>query len=98
MKKVNYIIYMFSIIFLITSCDSVKRGVTGSKKLSTDEFLIKKKDPLIIPPDYKNLPEPDEIASEDISDFEKNLGDSIEEVTSKSSSIENSILKKIKSK
>ena len=100
MKKIKTIIYIFGIIFLITSCDSVKRGITGSKKLSTDEFLIKRKDPLILLPDYKNLPTPGEIetAIEDISDFEKSLGNSIEETTSKSSNNENSILKKIKSK
>jgi hypothetical protein len=34
---------------------SVKRGLTGEKRASTDEFLIKKKDALIMPPDYKNL-------------------------------------------
>ena len=100
MKKVKITIYTLIIIFLITSCESIKRGVTGSKKMTTDEFLVKRKDPLILPPDYKNLPIPDEMvsASEDISDFEKSLGSSIEDATSKPSSIENSILKKIKSK
>ena len=78
----------------------VKRGLTGEKTLSTDEFLIKKKDPLIIPPDYQNLPTPDEraIAKEEISNFEKSLGTSIEESSSTSSSVEGSILKKIQSK
>jgi len=53
------IIYILSIIFFVTSCEtmsSVKRGLTGEKTASTDEFLIKKKDPLIMPPDYENLP------------------------------------------
>ena len=48
------IIYILSIIFLVTSCEtmgSVKRGLTGEKVASTDEFMIKKKDPLIMPPD-----------------------------------------------
>tara|TARA_Y100000590_G_scaffold411361_1_gene505327 strand:+ start:419 stop:664 length:246 start_codon:yes stop_codon:yes gene_type:complete len=78
----------------------VKRGLTGEKTLSTDEFLIKKKDPLIMPPDYQNLPTPDEraIAKEEISNFEKSLGTSIEESSSTSSSVEGSILKKIQSK
>jgi len=100
MKKVKTIIYTLSIIFFITSCESIKRGVTGSKKMTTDEFLVKRKDPLILPPDYTNLPVPEQMVStsEDISDFEKSLGNSIEEATSKPSSIENSILKKIKSK
>ena len=97
------IIYILSIIFFITSCqtmDSVKRGITGEKRVSTDEFFIEKKDPLILPPDYENLPIPDEriVAMEEISSFEKSLETSIEEDSSTSSSIEDSILKKIQSK
>ena len=97
------IIYILSLIFFITSCESlgeVKRGLTGEKRKSTDEFLIQKKDPLIIPPDYENLPSPDEriAAGEEISAFEKKLGTSIEENSPTSSSTEDSILKKIRSK
>jgi len=55
------ITYILLFIFLY-SCggafDSVKRGLTGEKKNSTDEFLVKKRQPLTLPPDYKNLPEP----------------------------------------
>ena len=41
--------------FLITSCggnswEGVKRGITGAKQKTGDEFLVKKKDPLILPP------------------------------------------------
>ena len=97
------IIYILSIIFFVTSCEtmsSVKRGLTGEKTVSTDEFLIKKKDPLIMPPDYENLPTPEErvAAKEEISNFEKSLGTSIEDNSSKSISTEDSILKKIRSK
>ena len=97
------IIYILSLIFLMTSCDtlsSVKKGLTGEKENLTDEFFIKKKDPLILPPDYENLPTPDEEAAnmEEISNFEKTLGASIEDNSSKSSSAEESILKKIRSK
>ena len=97
------IIYILSIIFFVTSCDtlsSVKRGLTGEKKVSTDEFFIEKKDPLILPPDYENLPIPDEgaVTMEGISTFEKTLGESIEDNSSTSSSTEESILKKIQSK
>ena len=42
------IILIISTIFLLTSCagtwDSVKRGLTGAKANSADEFLVKKKD------------------------------------------------------
>jgi len=50
-KKTIYI----SLLIFLASCsdtfDSVKRGLTGAKKNSADEFLVKKKDPLILPPD-----------------------------------------------
>jgi len=97
------IIYILSIIYLVVSCESmnsVKRGLTGEKKKSVDEFLIKKKDPLILPPDYENLPIPDEriAITEEISTFEKTLGTSIEDNSSTSSSTEESILQKIQSK
>ena len=79
--------------------DSVKRGLTGAKSGTADEFLIQKKDPLILPPDYRNLPTPDEriAAKQEISSFEKTLGTSIEDNSSESTSTEQSILKKIKS-
>ena len=99
-KKITYIII---IIFFITSCadtaSSIKRGLTGAKKTSGDEFLIQKKDPLILPPDYENLPIPnEETVTEEISTFEKNLGTLIEDNSSRSSSVEDSILKKIQSR
>ena len=97
------IIYILSLIFFITSCDtlsSVKKGLTGEKENSIDEFFIKKKDPLIIPPDFEDLPTPDELSTEtaEISDFEKDLEISIEDNSSAAGSVEDSILKKIRSK
>ena len=101
LKKIIYIIILT---FLATSCadtfKSVKRGLTGEKANTADEFLVQKKDPLIIPPDFENLPTPEErsAAAEEISIFEKNLEISIEDNSSTSSSVEDSILKKIQSK
>ena len=98
------IIYIIILTFLATSCadtfQSVKRGLTGEKANTADEFLVQKKDPLIIPPDFENLPTPEErsAAAEEISIFEKNLEISIEDNSSTSSSVEDSILKKIQSK
>jgi|TARA_B110000438_G_scaffold270215_1_gene287172 hypothetical protein len=96
-------LYIFFLIFFTTSCstfDSVKRGLTGEKQNNSDEFLIQKKDPLILPPDYANLPSPEDIdnAPKELSSFEKALGKSVEETTSKSGSTEDSILKRIRSK
>jgi len=97
-------IFTITILFIfISSCGdtvgSVKRGLTGAKSKQSDEFLVKKKDPLILPPDFENLPTPDEraTAEEEFSIIEKSLGVT-DETSSTSSSIEESILKKIKSK
>ena len=99
------LIYIITLTVFIASCgggsfDDVKRGITGAKKKSTDEFLVKKKDPLILPPDYENLPTPDDrnIAFEEISSFQKTLGDSIEDDSQTSGSAEQSILTKIRKK
>ena len=99
-KKITYIIILtFFVISCADTASSIKRGLTGAKKTSGDEFLIMKKDPLILPPDYENLPIPNEEAvTEEISTFEKNLGTLIEDDSSRSSSVEDSILKKIRSK
>ena len=100
-KKITYVIVLA---FFVTSCadtfDSVKRGLTGGKANSADEFLVKKKDPLILPPDFENLPTPQErsAASEEISIFEKGLENSIEDNTPSTNSVEDSIIKKIRSK
>ena len=95
------------LIFLVTSCadtwGNVKRGLTGAKQKSTDEFLVQKKDPLILPPDFDSLPTPSEReeAIEEMSSFEKTLRQVSEtEITSSSagSSAEDSILKQIRKK
>ena len=84
------------------SCETmqtIKRGVTGEKVTDTDEFLVKKKDPLILPPEFGKLPTPGDrrAARQEISIFEETLGKVSEDDTSTSSnSIEESILKKIK--
>ena len=93
--------------FLVTSCSdtwgTVKRGLTGAKQKTTDEFLVKKKDPLILPPDFDSLPSPSdrEDAVEEMSSFQKTLKkSSTTEITSSSSgsSTEDSILKQIRKK
>ena len=95
------------LIFLVTSCadswSNVKRGLTGAKQKSTDEFLVQKKDPLILPPDFDSLPSPSDRdeAIEEMSSFEKTFKQESEtEITASStgSSAEDSILKQIRKK
>ena len=108
MSKKKIALFML-MIFLLESCagtwDSVKRGLTGQKGKTGDEFLVQKKDPLILPPDFDSLPSPSdrEEAIEEMSGFsiEKTLKQESEtEITASSaqSSAEDSILKQIRKK
>ena len=90
---------------LITSCQSVKNALTGVKQENSDEFLVQKKNPLVLPPDFTDLPQPFEESSQVTEiqieeDIEKLLGmeSSSENTdnTTNSSSIESFVLKKIK--
>ena len=99
-KKIIYILLLIFLASCAESFDSIKRGLTGQKKNSADEFMVKKKDPLILQPDYENLPVPDEgdALLEESSIFENVLETDDETVQTNSKSVETSILKKIKSK
>ena len=57
MKLNKNIIIILSVLF-ISGCNSVKETLTGAKKDNTDEFLIKKKDSLILPPNFDEMPVP----------------------------------------
>ena len=65
-------------------------------------FWFKKKDPLILPPDFDILPKPENssVKEEDISNFEKTLNENLpkEDISTSASSTEESILKKIQNK
>ena len=98
---------LFLLLFLY-SCGSVGEALQGKKRSDQgDEFLIDKKNPLAMPPDFDKLPKPGEANAKSTKDIEsdqsniKNLlmKSDIEEDSSsseKSTSIESSILKKIK--
>ena len=94
------IIFTLVLFLFISSCEtmtSVKRGLTGEKIKSTDEFFVKKKDPLILPPNYESLPTPldiEEFEQEALS-IEKKL---VENSSSDINSNERSILNQIKNK
>ncbi len=102
------ILYLFCLILFLNSCEgtwgSVKRGLTGAKQDSSDEFLVEKKDPLILPPNFETLPVPAENVgiAQETYDFEKVLkrkNKSLDEDISDSArTTEESILRKIKNK
>ncbi len=57
MKKNKFkILTFFGLLFFLSSCGS--EGLIGGKKDNTDEFFVQKKNPLVVPPDYNDLPMP----------------------------------------
>ena len=58
MYKINFYLIIFSI--FLTSCQSIKDGLSGRKSENSDEFLVKKKNPLVMPPKFMELPKPEE--------------------------------------
>ena len=56
-KLTILIIILFSI--LLYACESAKNAIEGKKRSEqSDEFLVEKKNPLAMPPDYEKLPTP----------------------------------------
>ena len=108
MNKFFKISKLFLLLFFLYSCGSVGEALQGKKRSDQgDEFLIDKKNPLAMPPDFDKLPKPGESivkSTKDIESDQSNLEillkkSEIAEDTSsseKSTSIESSILKKIK--
>jgi hypothetical protein len=109
MKKTNPLISFFLIFLFLNSCGTVAEGLGGSKKKGSDEFLVEKKSPLVLPPSFGELPEPGKEPKENIisdkkdtSDIEDIINQSTSTSTSENSdikdSIEQSIIKKINEK
>ena len=98
MKKISSIFILITLL----SCSSLKdagKVIRNEKITTTDEFLVKKKDPLILPPNYEKIPEPDTLKENESK--EKDVK-SILKITTKNkslakdSSTEKSIIDKIK--
>ena len=58
------LLYLF-LIFFLTSCGVVKEGFSNQKKNNSDEFLVEKKSPLIMPPNFDELPVPKTMNNQD---------------------------------
>ena len=104
MKAISNILIIFTISLFLFSCSGGLEGFKMKKSRTGDEFLIEKKDPLVLPPDFSKIPNPDEemkekkeeesefeiVFKKDNSDAQKN-----ENTRSSESGLEKSILKKI---
>ena len=61
MKKINKSIYYIFLAFFLYSCGAMSdagKVLRNEKIKTTDEFLVKKRQPLVLPPDYDTLPTP----------------------------------------
>ena len=91
-------------LFLLNSCSGLKdagKVLRNEKVVTTDEFLVKKRNPLVLPPNFEDLPEPGsktqnkENEEEKIKKILKAPKDS-NNSKSKPSSVEESILNRIR--
>ena len=102
MKKFLYVLTIF---FTLAACQATQDALTLKKKSSADEFLVEKKSPLVLPPNYGELPSPNEknINDQTIDNDEIKVTLSNDELeidvpikNSKPTSLEQSVLEKIK--
>ena len=103
MTNINKSIFYILLTLFLYSCNSlsdVGKTLRNEKSRTTDEFLVKKREPLSLPPDYKKLPEPrqDKTAKQESKDkiseilkITKN-----QSTNKKSSSVEQSIINEIR--
>ena len=54
----NKIIVIISFLLFLSGCGVVKEGFKSPKQKTSDEFLVEKKSPLIMPPNFNELPIP----------------------------------------
>ena len=52
------LLILLNILLILSSCGSLKEGFKNQKKNNSDEFLVQKKSPLVMPPEYGKLPDP----------------------------------------
>ena len=101
-KKILFIVTLF----FLSSCQNVKDALTGKKYENSDEFLVIKKNPLILPPNFNDLPSPKDVVDNnqienienEIEDLISSVKDNSEELleSSSSSDTESFVLEKIK--
>ena len=103
--KINKLyIIVLTFLFIVSACAKVSEGMTGSKRSkSFDEFFVHKKKPLVLPPDFNDMPMPKPTqkkqtqSNNDIEDLlrTKKKRNNNTSQSESDKSLENSILKKI---
>ena len=97
--------YLIILLLILCSCQGVKDALSGKKYENSDEFLVIKKNPLVLPPNFNDLPTPKDVKDEtQIENIENEIEDLLSSVknneeileSSSSSDTENFVLEKIK--
>ena len=106
MKNFKVVILFILILTTLNSCGTVKEAFSTQKKNSTDEFLVEKKNPLKLPPDFDELPTPNQDINQQNDDedglkellitSEDSKKDKSESSDSKNDTLEKQLLEKIK--
>ena len=106
MKNFKVVVLFILILTTLNSCGTVKEAFSTQKKNSTDEFLVEKKNPLKLPPDFDELPIPNQDSDEQNNDedelkellitSEDSKKEKSESSESKNVSLEKQLLEKIK--
>ena len=99
MKKINLLLLLSIILVSCRGLSDAGKVLRNEKIRTTDEFLVKKKDPLILPPDYDKLPEPGSLLKKkNEEDKIKAIlkGPKAKNIENKKSTVEKSILDKIR--
>ena len=101
----NKFFFLIISLFFLYSCQNVKDALQGKKYENSDEFLVIKKNPLVLPPNFNDLPTPKDVADNtqienienEIEDLLSSIKDDNEETVdpSSTSDTENFVLEKI---
>lgn len=68
MKNLNFLLLL---LILLNSCGGFREAgkvLRNEKTITTDEFLVEKKEPLVMPPEFKKIPEPGSLNSKQVDE------------------------------
>jgi hypothetical protein len=101
MKNKHFLLFVPLLLYSCSSLESAGKVLRNEKINSTDEFLVKKKEPLVLPPDYSEIPSPGSLDKK-----QQNVDERIKKILkspqnninneNKSSSVEEAILNNIR--
>ena len=98
MKNIKYFIFLILIFLIFSNCSSFYEA---KKQNKSEEFLVEKKSPLVLPPDFEKLPIPEsqtEQKNENIKDLiilKDKTNTQLQKNSKDSQSLEKSIIEKI---